>query len=234
MTKMPQFKLNFLKAYQDIHGWGEGVPPVNGGEQHMCFHGTQRPWEFFRAWEIIEENIPDTKELAFLEVGAAKGVWAIAFMEFCKLYNKDPVYVQITWTAVAADHERAWNDTLVNVENHYNNQCKLWVNIDANSQISETRDLVANIRPMYDMVLIDADHSYAGVKADTDLYWPLAQHLCLWHDIQYRDTVYQAIHDCGIVLNHEIRAHGSGEGIGIELKKLSGQVAPYEHRPSND
>lgn len=219
MRKMKQFKENLLSVYREIHG-DSGV--VTGEENHMLFHGTQRPYEFFRAWKIIQSYFPKGKNVSFLEIGAAKGLWSIAFIEMCKLYNKVPTYVTVTLLdAPGLFHsDLSWNPTLKNVKEYYKDQCKDWVLLDENSQTEEAREKVIGVLPKYDFVFIDADHSYAGVYKDVELYSSLADSLLIFHDIgpPYGDSVVRAINEHEIRLDHKIIGKGSAEGIGIHIK----------------
>ena len=153
------FSDNLLKAYYEIHGDHQVITKE---EDEMRFHGTQKPWEFFKAWEIIQQYIPEKRDLYFLEIGAAKGLWSIAFMEFCKIHNKTPHYVAVSWTnpPYLEYHEIAWNDSLINVKNYYKDFCNHWVWIDADSRIVETRDLVLKESQAFDYVFIDGYHTY--------------------------------------------------------------------------
>lgn len=216
MSKIEEFKTNILKAYKEIHG----EHGVVGDETHMMFHGTQRPWEFFRAWEIIERYMPKTDDVSFLEIGAAKGLWAIAFIEMCKLYKKNPIYVTVSLIEHPSlrPHEVEWNRTLINVKNYYGDQVKEWVLFDENSQVDSTRDMVTKIHPSFDFVFIDGEHTYHAVYQDTRLYNPLAKTLLMYHDIAYTHSVFKAIQDHNIKLDYEIKAPGTGEGIGIHVK----------------
>ena len=132
MNKIEEFKKNVIKTYIEIHGGDE----ITGTETHMCFHGTQRPVEFFQAWEFIINNYTkDAKELSFLEIGAAKGLWSIAFIEFCKIFDIVPTYVAVSLLQHPGmtSTDEIWNPTLVNVENYYKDKFK-WIHFDRNSQ----------------------------------------------------------------------------------------------------
>lgn len=227
---------NILNAYLKIHGdhdVRDTSDPEKDTEFHkMCFHKTQRPWEFFAAWDVISKHIPEKKELSFLEIGAAKGLWSIAFIEFCKFYNKTPTYVTVSWTKppYLEPHEIEWNNSLIKVKEFYPQVNWHW--IDENSNLESSRDRVVEILPKYDYVFIDGLHTYDAVKKDTELYKPLASTLLMYHDIQGRTkgrhsfhgntyNVYGAIEDSGVCLHHQIiskfSCEGDSEGIGIHV-----------------
>lgn len=217
MSLISKLKENTISAYSNIHGKID----ITGEEFEMHFHGTQRPWEFFKAWEIIENYIPQEEEISFLEIGAAKGLWSIAFIEFCKLHNKKPVYVAVSLIDHSSlqAHEIKWNRTLINVKNYYGNQCE-WVLFDNDSQKEETRNLVLKVRDKYDFVFIDGEHTYNAVFHDTRLYYPLTKKLLMYHDIghPYANSVVKAIDDHNINLDYKIRVHENSEqGIGIHV-----------------
>ena len=64
----------------------------------------------------------------------------------------------------------------------YREDFKLFI---ADSQIAETRDKVKEFCPEYDLIFIDGDHSYDGVRRDFELYQELLspRGYIVFHDI---------------------------------------------------
>ena len=182
----------------------------------VSFDGSQKPFEFFSAWKIIDETLKDVTEPTFLEIGAYKGLWAIAFFEWCKMNGKQGRYFTVTWM----QHNPA-NEDLRKVISYYQSEgfvCKL---IDENSQLETTRDLCKKEHDKFDLLLIDADHRHEGVKKDIELYYPLVGKLLVFHDIRPEPKndscgVYQAIVDSNITLDHQIVCGENMMGIGIK------------------
>lgn len=119
----------------------------------------------------------------------------------------------------------------------YNQDFKLFI---GNSQTEEMKNTVKDFCPLYDLIFIDGDHSYKGVKADFELYKELLspRGVIIFHDIdpecpfrgnwrERTDDVCQFWQDlsCGSKTNlittkssGKITCHGEKEhfgGIGI-------------------
>ena len=78
-----------------------------------------------------------------------------------------------------------WTDNGLSIRSHYmmyGQDFKLFI---GDSQTEETRDKVKEFCPQYDLIFIDGDHSYEGVKRDFELYKTLLSsrgHI-IFHDI---------------------------------------------------
>ena len=78
-----------------------------------------------------------------------------------------------------------WVDNGLSIRSHYmmyGQDFKLFI---GDSQTFETRDKVKEFCPQYDLIFIDGDHSYEGVKRDFELYKTLLSprgHI-IFHDV---------------------------------------------------
>jgi len=63
------------------------------------YDGSQNKAEFHDCIEYLDRRIReiDDTEIWFLEIGAYKGLWALAFNVLCIENQKTPKYVTITW-----------------------------------------------------------------------------------------------------------------------------------------
>lgn len=223
---------NFIKRVVETYSIIHFPINVNGDETEMSFgcglndwrgsDHTQRPIEFFGAWAIIDQYLPSDNKVSFLEIGAARGLWAIAFIEWCIIKNKYPIYTTVTLMTDTNNGLNipgpAWqNASLMKVKEFYKECCD-WTLIDANSQLETTKNLVTKTLKEYDFVFIDADHEYEGVYKDIALYAPLAKKLLIFHDIavpNYEHRVIKAIKEYKLKFDYEIFAPNSDQGIGI-------------------
>lgn len=203
-----------IETYSAIH-----TPVVYTGNNEVSFEGSQRQSEFFKAWKCIEDFYNDKKPttLSFLEVGAWKGLWGLAFAEFCKLNNIEGKYVTITMI----DHDPN-NQPLYKTLKYINEQPKLsGTLIDMNTLDSDAVLEVCKHKSKYDIVFIDAGHKLEEVLNDIEKFAPLAKDLLLFHDIRPKQTtpdfgVYEALEVTGTVLDEEITTDELGMGIGIK------------------
>jgi hypothetical protein len=203
---------NIINSYSNLHCQ---IPLTNGTE--VSFEGSQIQKEFFKGWNLIQEyydNNP-TKELKFLEIGSWKGLWGIAFMEFCKLNGIKGEY--LTLTMIDQDLN---NIPLYKTLEHLNSQGIKANLININSLSEQALPQILEYSNSFNIVFIDADHSYKAVMSDISKFAGLADDMLLFHDIRPKYVVqnygvYQAIVDSGLILDEEIITNENGMGIGI-------------------
>ena len=127
-------------------------------------------------WDIFIEKVKALNPTSYLEVGARDGI--------CLRYLVERI-PSITRVGVVEWPEKEWgrhgslkklNDNLEALEVHVD----LYL---GNSQDSVISDKVA--KNTYDVIFIDADHSYIGIKTDYEIYAPLANMMVAMHDINH-------------------------------------------------
>jgi hypothetical protein len=205
-----------VDVYSKIH---TPIQYTNGNE--ISFEGSQIQYEFFKVWNLIEEyykNNP-TKKLNFLEVGAWKGLWGIAFTEFCKLNNIEGSY--LTLTLIDQDPN---NIPLYKTLEYINSQNIKANLVNINSLSEHALPQILTYSDSFNIVFIDAAHDYNSVMSDIKKFAPLANDMLLFHDIRPKQVdescgVYQSILDSGINLDEEIVSNEGIMGIGITYIK---------------
>lgn len=205
-----------VETYSKLHS-----PLGYTNNNDVSFDGSQIQFEFFTAWDKISEfylkNKP--KKLSFLEIGAWKGLWGIAFSEFCKLNNIEGSYLTLTMIDHTPD-----NQPLYKTIDYINTQGIKASLIDMNSLSEQALLEVLKHSDSFNIVFIDASHDYDSVMSDIKNYSSLANDILLFHDIRPKETnpscgVYQAILDSNLTLDEEI-AVGHEMGIGIIYKNI--------------
>lgn len=205
-----------IDTYSNTH---TPVQYTNGNE--ISFEGSQIQYEFFKAWNSIGKyykNNP-TKKLNFLEVGAWKGLWGIAFTEFCKLNNIEGSY--LTLTLIDQDVN---NIPLYKTLEYINSQNIKADLININSLSEQALPQILAYSDSFNIVFIDAAHDYHSVMSDIKKFAPLANDILLFHDIRPKQVnndcgVYQSILDSNINLDEEIITNEGIMGIGIKYIK---------------
>lgn len=206
---MNNFKNNLVDLYSRV------VEPVSIHEgPGPSFNGSQIPDELFGAWTAIDNfySKNPSKHISFLEIGAYKGLWALALSEFCKA--KGLTYEYATVTYMSQDPN---NNPLYNVQEYYEEENASFTLVNSPSQ---DRSVLDKLKSNYNIVFIDGDHSYAMVKEDISIYAPMATDMLLFHDIRPIISnpscgVYEAITDSNLELHEEIVVDGGWMGIGI-------------------
>jgi hypothetical protein len=180
----------------------------------VSFEGSQKQKEFFTAWNLISDfySKNPVKELSFLEIGAWKGLWGIALAEFCSLKNIKGTYATVTMIDQDPNNQSLFRSLYyinsLNLETHLVNE---------NSLLESSLQKITNYKSQFNIVFIDADHSYEAVISDIKNYAPLAKDMLIFHDIRPSgNSVEKAINDSNIILNEEIHFGNDGMGIGIK------------------
>lgn len=182
------------------------------------YDGSQNKAEFRDCIEYIDRRIREIndKEVWFLEIGAYKGLWALAFYILCNENQKIPNYVTVTWIS-----QNSNNQDLFKTKKHYHDNGYFFQLINADSTLKKSLQDVMAIKKFYHFVFIDGDHSFSSVMQDINNYSPLASNLLIFHDINTKSCgVHKAIQKSGITLNVKI-SYGDIMGIGIQNCKIS-------------
>lgn len=208
-------KERVFHAYSALHNDGQQV-----SREGESFHGSQYVDEFFGAWEKIDEYYSKNpkQELTFLEVGAYRGLWGIAFSIYCNVNAIEGKYVTVT-DLIHDSHNINLLKSL-NYNLSLGVQCAL---VNENTYNENIKDTVTSILPNYDIVLIDAGHLYDDVINDTNKFSDLANDILLFHDIRPKNPpegglvyVWPALQELGMTLDEEIVADEKRMGIGIK------------------
>lgn len=209
---------NIIETYSKIHSSIELVD-----DNQITFEGSQIQGEFKKAWEVIEEyyNENPTGTLSFLEVGAWKGLWAIAFAHFCSIHDIEGYYVTITKLNDDINNNGLLK-TIKYINKHSWDICADVIDSDTHNILAE--DLVRKYNEKYNIVFIDAGHKYEDVINDITKFAPLCKDILLFHDIRPVEPtlncgVYKAIKNSGIELDIEIVTREDLMGIGIKYIK---------------
>jgi hypothetical protein len=209
------FNNRVVDVYSDLH-----TPILYTNNSQISFDGSQKQSEFFSCWDFIREFYlsNDKKNISFLEIGAWKGLWGIAFNEFCKELGAIGSYTTVT--LMDNDFE---NLGLVKTIEYLKSDglvCKL-INGDSNDIVTVTE--VTSMNQKFDIILIDADHKYSSVMMDISNYFSLANDMVIFHDIKPEHeteniAVYKAITDSNLRLSLEFSHGDNNMGIGLIIK----------------
>jgi predicted O-methyltransferase YrrM len=155
---------------QIINDFGSDDIKSFGGTHQGGIHLQQYPPEFADLLEFLFKIDEQNPLKNYLEVGSAAGGTAHAlnhFLRFDKLTlvdnNEHPKH-------------KLRKETLKGIER---------TEIIGNSQIKKIFDKVSKLNLTYDLAMLDADHSYEGIRKDFELYSPLVKPggLVIFHDI---------------------------------------------------
>lgn len=210
-------KEQIIEAYSKLHT----NQTVEYAGSIISFDGSQIMDEFIQAWTKIDEYYKDKKptELSFLEVGAYRGLWGIAFCEWCKLNNIKGYYTTITLIPQDVNNQHLYKSIDYIRESGIPSDL-----IDMSTLDIQAVDKVKESRESYNIVFIDAGHKYEEVMNDIRKFKPLCEDILLFHDIRPKEVnetigVYQAIQHSFVDLDKEIVTNETVMGIGIKYIK---------------
>jgi hypothetical protein len=206
---MQTFKNKLVQEYCNIIG---NIPLIFT-DSDITFHGSQKPGEFFKAWELIDTYVTQNNltHISFLEIGAFKGLWALAL----KCYS-DYKNISISYTTITLMSHNIENNSLLDVKRYYELSDIKFTLIDGSSHDISSIEQLTN--PNYNIVFIDGDHSYEAVCKDIKLYKQLTTDILMFHDIR-RNSVFDAIIDSDIILHESICTYNTHMGIGLSYIK---------------
>jgi hypothetical protein len=217
----------FIKELDEVYREVIGNYDVSSFEgKNIYWHGCQVLEEFAYTWYdiIMEMDKIKEKEITFLELGAFKGLWSLAFHLACKRLNKIPKYTTVTlMQGNFLDGQDFDNQDLLKCQQFYQKN-NLEFNLINNDTTSiKTIEEVSKISKNYNFVFIDADHRYDFVKSDIKNYHPLSKNITLFHDTKPRIKthdfgIYEAIIDSNLQLTKEYSECNSHFGIGLIYK----------------
>jgi predicted O-methyltransferase YrrM len=207
-------KEQIIEAYSKLHS----NQTVDYAGSKISFDGSQIMDEFITAWERIDTYYKDKKpkELTFLEVGAWRGLWGIAFCEYCKLNKINGNYTTITLIPHDTNNQHLYKT--IEYLNESNIETQL---VNCSTLEDYALSKVTEKHKSFNIVFIDAGHKYEEVRNDIRKFKPLAEDILLFHDIRPKEVndsigVYQAIQHSLIDLDEEIVTNENLMGIGIK------------------
>lgn len=207
-------KEQIVKAYSKLHT----NQVVQYAGSTISFDGSQIMDEFIGAWTKIDEYYKDKKptELSFLEVGAYRGLWGIAFCEYCKINNIKGKYTTITLIPHDSNNRYLYDTIDYMKESDIETQLVNCSTLDESALFRVTEKYKS-----FNIVFIDAGHRYEDVMNDIQKFKPLCEDILLFHDIRPKEVnesigVYQAIQHSLIDLDEEIVTNENLMGIGIK------------------
>jgi hypothetical protein len=201
-----------IDLYSAIHS---PITYTNGPE--VSFEGSQKQVEFFSAWNHITEFYKDKEltNISFLEIGAWKGLWGLAFYEFCKMKNIKGSYTTVTMIDHDPNNRPLYKTIEFLTQNNFESNL-----INMNTFDDRVVEEVYRCSNEFNIVFIDAGHKYEEVMNDIKKFSGFSKDLLMFHDIGPREVhpnfgVYQAIKDSNIELHWEIADNIDHMGIGI-------------------
>lgn len=194
--------MTFDETVKLIESWGSDYKKRFGGTYNggICLQQESKEMAnlvlLFQSYKL--------KDISYLEIGCAAGGSTYVMNHFLDLKN----------IILIDDNKHSGHVRLKKILKYvkYNK-------IVGDSQSEQTRALVLNLNLQFDIIFIDADHSYRGVKRDTLLYLPFLKEggFMAFHDVEDKHVGIRKWLD-------EVRANGK-----VGLKHIT-TFAQYPNR----
>ena len=165
--------MTFDEIVELIESWGSDYVNRFGGTHNGGIYLQQEPREMANLIIFLQNQ--NLKNINYLEIGCAAGGFTYVMNYFLDIKNN----------ILIDDNKHRMHIKLANVlkDIKYNK----WV---GDSQSKQAREFVLNLNLKFDIIFIDADHSYQGVKNDTIYYIPFLKKngFIAFHDLSERRT----------------------------------------------
>ena len=126
-----------------------------------------------------------------LEIGSYIGASAVCFALNSTSWKK--IICIDTWNndAMSEGYRDTWNEFQINIGSHHNNI------IPIRGYSTDVYEKVEKISDSFDVVFIDGDHSYEGVKADWECYKNFLKigSIIIFHDYGWAEGVKRVVEE---------------------------------------
>lgn len=165
--------MTFSKTVELIESWGSDCVGRFGGTYDDGIRLQQSPEEMANLVMFLQNE--DLKDINFLEIGCAAGGFTYVMNYFLDIKNN----------ILIDDNQHRRYKMLKGILKDI--QYNKWV---GDSQSKQAREFVLNLNLKFDIIFIDADHSYKGVKKDTLNYIPFLKkkRFIIFHDSNDKHT----------------------------------------------
>ncbi len=183
ITKALFHAVNKYDAKQKVlkAGWGKGLPQIDLLEfiPHLnetiepatLLYGTSMPIDFILFKSIVKQY---NGACDFFEIGTWRGESMAVVAPYCN---------SVTSLSLGNKEMEAlgWGGNFISMQRMFSKDLKNATHIEGNSRTFDFN----SIRKKFDVIFVDGDHSYEGVKSDTRNVLPLLKNensIIIWHD----------------------------------------------------
>ena len=195
----------FDETVKLIESWGSDNLARFGGIKKGGIWLQQEPREMANLVLFLQGQ--NLKDINYLEIGCAAGGFTYVMNYFLDLKN-----IILIDDNKHVNHVRL-KKILKGIK--YNK----WV---GDSQSKQTQDLMLNLNLQFDIIFIDADHKYHGVKKDTLTYLPFLKKggFMIFHDVEEKTAdvkkwLREMMQDKRMTIKHVANFVQNRNGLGI-------------------